>query len=59
MNKIAVPIAEAVALSGISRSALYTLFKAGALTPRKRGKRTLILVSDLQRYIENLPVAEA
>ncbi|ESZ56518.1 MULTISPECIES: helix-turn-helix domain-containing protein [unclassified Mesorhizobium] len=57
MTKISVTINEAVEISGISRSGLYKMFKAGKITPRKNGKRTLLLVADLERVIENLPAA--
>lgn len=57
MQKISVTIPEAVEMSGLSRSGLYNLFKAGAIKPKKAGKRTLIMVDDLRRYLENLPVA--
>lgn len=57
MTKISVTINEAVQMSGISRSGLYKMFKAGKITPRKNGKRTLLLVSDLERVVENLPAA--
>jgi predicted DNA-binding transcriptional regulator AlpA len=57
MTKIAVTIPEAVALSGIGRTSLYGVFKSGAIKPRKLGKRTLVLVADLERYIASLPVA--
>lgn len=57
MTKLSVTIPEAVQLTGIGRSSLYTLFKEKKLTPRKSGKRTLILVEDLKRYVENLPAA--
>jgi hypothetical protein len=56
-RKLAVTIPEAVALSGIGRSTLYKLFADGALVPRKSGKRTLILVSDLEKLVLALPVA--
>lgn len=55
--KISVNINEAVEMSGISRSALYKLFKSGKITPKKSGKRTLVLVQDLRSYVENLPAA--
>ncbi|RWP23765.1 MAG: DNA-binding protein [Mesorhizobium sp.] len=58
MTAISVDIAQAVNISGISRSGLYKLFKAGKITPRKNGKRTLVLVSELQSYVESLPKAE-
>jgi len=56
MHKIAVTLREATALSGIGRSSLYKLFNERALTPRKAGKRTLILVEDLENYVKSLPV---
>ncbi|HEV2898014.1 MAG TPA: helix-turn-helix domain-containing protein [Pseudaminobacter sp.] len=57
MTKIAVTIPEAVEITGIGRSSLYALFKAGSLTRRKSGKRSLILVEELERYMKSLPVA--
>lgn len=57
MTKIAVTIPEAVAISGIGRSSLYAVFKSGAIKPRKQGKRTLVLVEELERYLNSLPVA--
>jgi predicted DNA-binding transcriptional regulator AlpA len=42
-------------MSGLGRSTLYKLFNEGKLTPRKSGKRTLILVSELESYLKNLP----
>lgn len=59
MTKIAVTIAEACELSGLSRGTFYNLFHSGSITPRKCGKRTLILVKDLESYLENLPTLEA
>lgn len=56
MSKISVDIHEAVEMSGISRSGLYRLFKDGKISPRKNGKRTLILVSELESYVSSLPV---
>ena len=57
MNKIAVTIPEAVEMTSIGRTKIYTLFREGKLTPRKSGKRTLILVEDLKRHLESLPAA--
>ena len=48
-------IAEACARSGIGRTAMYELIKTGQLPARKRGRRTLILVEDLQRCLQSLP----
>ena len=58
MDIIAVTIPEAVRVSGIGRTSLYELFKSGDLTPRKNGRRTLILMSELRSYLENLPTSE-
>ena len=54
-NKLAVSIREAVTLSGIGRSSLYKLIKQGRLTPRKVGRRTLILIEDLEDLVRSLP----
>ncbi|MCB1318257.1 MAG: helix-turn-helix domain-containing protein [Leptospiraceae bacterium] len=56
-EKIAVTIPEACSLSGLGRSSIYECFKAGKLTPRKHGKRTLILMRDLRHFVESLPEA--
>jgi excisionase family DNA binding protein len=55
MTKIAVTIPEAVQMTGIGRSSLYGLFKAGSIKARKSGKRTLVLVEDLETYVKSLP----
>ena len=55
MTAISVDLTRAVEISGLSRSALYKLFKAGKITPRKNGKRTLVIVDELRRYVESLP----
>lgn len=55
MTKLSVAVPEAAKMIGIGRSSIYKLFDEGKLTPRKSGKRTLILVEDLKRYVESLP----
>lgn len=57
-QRIAVTIPEAVSLSGLSRSTLYEVFKTRGITPRKQGRRTLILVHELRNYLEALPSAQ-
>jgi excisionase family DNA binding protein len=52
---LAYAIREACEASGIGRSSIYELLKSGALRARKHGKRTLILESDLRRWLEKLP----
>ncbi len=53
----AVNVPEACRISGIGRSKLYELFQNGEIKPRKCGKRTLVLLSDLKAFVESLPVA--
>ncbi|MFN8926639.1 MAG: helix-turn-helix domain-containing protein [Rhodospirillales bacterium] len=55
---IAVTIAEASALSGLSRSSLYNLIAEGRLSPRKYGARTLILFDELDAFLRGLPLAK-
>lgn len=54
-GKLAVTVREAGQLTGLSRTTLYKLFSNGKLTPRKVGKRTLILVSELEAFVNGLP----
>ncbi|SFJ28266.1 helix-turn-helix transcriptional regulator [Aerobium aerolatum] len=51
-------VKQAVAASGLTRSHLYEAMKAGKLTVRKAGRRTIILAEDLRQYIESLPTAQ-
>jgi hypothetical protein len=54
-RKVAYTIPEAVLASGLSRSMLYVAIGQGALHARKCGARTLILDSDLRRFLRCLP----
>ena len=54
-GKLAHTIPEAVRASGISRSAIYVAIGQGALRARKHGARTLILDSELRRFLRGLP----
>ena len=56
--KIAHTIPEAVAVSGLSRSALYIALRTGELHARKRGTRTLIEDAELRRFVASLPAYE-
>jgi hypothetical protein len=56
MNKLALTVPEAIAMSGIARTSLYKVFKAGGIKPRKSGTRTLVLVADLENYLQSLPM---
>lgn len=56
---ISVTIPEAVRLSGISRTAIYSALQRKALTARKAGRRTLISFADLEAYLASLPAYKA
>jgi excisionase family DNA binding protein len=55
IEPIAMSINDAVAYSGLGRSSIYEALKAGHITAKKAGRRTLILVADLKAYVANLP----
>ncbi|MEQ1943506.1 helix-turn-helix domain-containing protein [Mesorhizobium sp. VNQ89] len=57
MTKLAATISESVEMSGLSRSAIYRAARDGKLTLRKNGKRSLILISELQDFLKSLPAA--
>ena len=51
-EKIALRVNETVAVSGLSRSTIYELLKAGKLRAVKIGGRRLILRESLQALLE-------
>ena len=51
-------VAEACAASRAGRTALYEAIRTGALTARKRGRRTLILADDLRHWIDGHPAVQ-
>ena len=52
-------VAEAIALSRSCRSVFYHAIKDGELVAHKRGRRTLILAENLQRWLESMPQLKA
>jgi excisionase family DNA binding protein len=54
-GRLAFTIKEAARTSGLSRSLLYVAIARGALHARKCGARTLILDSELRRFLRSLP----
>ncbi len=58
INPLAVPIPEAVQLSGISRSELYRRLAAGHVRAVKSGARTLILMDSLRAHLASLPACD-
>jgi excisionase family DNA binding protein len=59
VQNIAVSVADAAKITGIGRSSLYRLIAAGKLSPRKLGRRTLLLQKDLEGLVESLPRARS
>jgi hypothetical protein len=59
IRPIAYSIAEACRVAACGRTSLYEAIKTGALTARKRGRRTIILSNDLWGWLESLPTAPA
>lgn len=55
METIILTISEACTHSRTGRTALYAAIKSGQLAARKRGRRTMILASDLHQWIESFP----
>lgn len=53
--QISMTLEKATEASGIPRSRFYELFKEGKLTPRKSGRRTLVLTEELEQYLKSLP----
>lgn len=54
-TKISLSIAEAVKASGIGRTTIFDMIKTGRLPAKKLGARTIILCSDLEHFVANLP----
>ena len=53
IEKLSVTINEASEMLGLGRSTIYRLINSGDLKPRKVGKRTLFLVSELEEFIHS------
>jgi predicted DNA-binding transcriptional regulator AlpA len=59
MAKLAATINEAVEISGLSRSAIYKAAKEKRLPIRKNKGRSLVLISELETFLQSLPATEA
>lgn len=57
MQKQAFTVNELTNEIGIGRSKLYAEIKAGKLTPRKIGKKTIFLAKDVESYLQALPTS--
>lgn len=54
MTQLTLSIEETKIATGLGRTKLYQLINTGTLPAKKIGKRTLILKSDLDTFLENL-----
>ncbi len=57
-QKMALSVDEAARQADSCRDKIYRAINAGELRARKNGRRTLILASDLEAYLHDLPVLE-
>jgi len=55
-QKMALSVDEASRRADTCRDKIYGAINAGKLRARKNGRRTLILASDLEAYLNDLPV---
>ncbi len=58
MEKIALTIPEAASAANLGRTSLYAYIKRGDLLAKKVGRKTIILTSELRRFLESLPSLE-
>ena len=58
MEPLAYSISDAVKVSGIGRTRLYTLIGSGEIRAVKSGSKTLVLAASLRFYLAGLPPAE-
>ena len=55
-HPLAYTIKEATEVAKLGTTSIYEAIKAGKLTPRKYGQKTLILHDDLKAFLEALPL---
>lgn len=54
-EKLFVRISEAAQMMGVSRTSLYNEIASSRIKVRKAGRKTLIAISDIHDWFENLP----
>lgn len=59
ITPLAVPLREAPAILGVSRSGIYRAASAGHIKLLKLGRRTLVDMASAQRFLERLPTLPA
>jgi excisionase family DNA binding protein len=57
-QKMAFSVDEAARRADTCRDKIYGAINAGKLRTRKNGRRTLILATDLESYLRDLPMLE-
>ncbi len=53
---LAYGVEEACCLARCSRTAMYREIRAGRLRAHKRGRRTIVLAEDLEKWLKSLPL---
>lgn len=54
-TRMAVTVDEAAYLTSLSRSCIYNMLNSGRILGRRIGRRTMIEITELQRFISELP----
>jgi len=54
MEALSLSVQEASQMAGVGLTKLYQLINSGELKARKLGKRTFVLKSDLEDFLNNL-----
>ena len=55
VEAVAVPLESVPHLTGLSRTRIFGAAKDGRLTVRKDGKRSIVELAEVRRYIQTLP----
>jgi excisionase family DNA binding protein len=58
-DRAAFSVAEVISRTGLGRDKVYGLIRDGQLVARKVGRRTLVVSSDLEKFLTSLPVIGA
>jgi hypothetical protein len=58
LEPLALPVARAVLVTGLSRSAIYRAAAAGGITLLKAGRTTLVEMASARAFLAGLPRAE-
>lgn len=59
MEQLALSISQVCRVANVGRTRVYELLRSGDLPARKLGKRTLVLKSDLEKWLASLPDARS